>query len=97
MHSSGSPGAPLTLNRFFMELHNLQQRGEIQFKEETQPEGPAHDRTWRCFITINFIRLPYSQEPLGQTFWHSADQKQAARDEAARQVLKNIGFNDTVH
>ncbi|KAG8927060.1 hypothetical protein FRC01_008060 [Tulasnella sp. 417] len=80
-----------------MELHNPQQRGEIQFKEETEPDGPAHAHTWRCFITINFIRPPYSQDPVGQTFWYNADQKQFARDEAARQVLKNIGFSGAVH
>ncbi|KAG8922339.1 hypothetical protein FRC01_014166 [Tulasnella sp. 417] len=96
-HLSGSPGAPLTLNRYFMELHNLQQRGEIKYTEDTQSAGPANARTWSCFITVDSVGLAYNRGSIQETFWHNADQKQAARDGAAKQVLLNIGFNGAVH
>ncbi|KIO32173.1 hypothetical protein M407DRAFT_18977 [Tulasnella calospora MUT 4182] len=97
MHLSGAAGSPLTLNRYYMELHNLKQRGDIEFVEETSKDGPANAPTWRCFITIVSVRPTYSQEHVGEPFWHNADQKQVARDGAAEQVLRNIGFNGVVH
>ncbi|KAG9046847.1 hypothetical protein FS837_003555 [Tulasnella sp. UAMH 9824] len=86
-----------TLNRYFMELHNLQQRGEVKFTEDTKQEGPTNPRPWTCYITIDYLNPKFKQEVLKQTFWLTSEQKQAARDGAARLVLLNIGYNGLVH
>ncbi|KIO25123.1 hypothetical protein M407DRAFT_25556 [Tulasnella calospora MUT 4182] len=94
MHLSGNA---LTLNRYHMELHNLGQRGDIKYTEDIQRDGPANAPTWRCYITVVSVLPSYDGDSIGQTFWHSADQKQVARDIAAQQVLQNIGFKGVVH
>lgn len=86
-----------TLNRYFMELHNLKQRGEVDYTEDNQSVGPANARSWTCFITIVSLDPKFKQEAEKQTFWLSAEQKQAARDGAAKLVLLNIGYNGPVH
>ncbi|KAG8895123.1 hypothetical protein FRC00_007949 [Tulasnella sp. 408] len=90
-------GDQLTLNRYFMELHNLQQRGEVKYTEDIQQVGPANARLWTCFITIVSAGPKFKQEATGQTFWLGAEQKQAARDGAARLVLLNIGYKGPIH
>ncbi|KAG8952346.1 hypothetical protein FRC04_004774 [Tulasnella sp. 424] len=100
--SSGSPvsATPLTLNtlnRYFMELHNMQQRGEIAYKEDITRQGTANAPTWSCYITIESLHPTYNQAKVGETYWDNADKKQAARDLAARLVLQNINFGGIVH
>lgn len=80
-----------------MELHNLQQRGEIVYNEDVSREGPANNPSWTCWITIVSILPAHKQDPIGQTFWGHGDKKQVARDNAARLVLRNIGFEGIVH
>ncbi|KAG8913041.1 hypothetical protein FRC00_003198 [Tulasnella sp. 408] len=88
-------GDQLTLNRYFMELHNLKQRGEVEYKEDIV--GPPDARSWTCYFTIVSLHPKFKQEAITQTFWVSAEQKQAARDGAARLILLNIGYNGPVH
>lgn len=49
---------------YFMELHNMQQRGEIAYKEDITRQGTANAPTWSCYITSELQSAFFLSDPL---------------------------------
>ncbi|KIO27780.1 hypothetical protein M407DRAFT_22955 [Tulasnella calospora MUT 4182] len=80
--------------RFFMTMHNMQQKQIIMYREEQHERGPSNAPEWEIWIHVSAVNTTLGYNNIAnQSFWQRASQKQQARDLVARQVLLALGVN----
>ncbi|KIO32121.1 hypothetical protein M407DRAFT_18932 [Tulasnella calospora MUT 4182] len=79
------------------DLHNLQQRNFIVYREELSSTGPQHDLVWQYWAYVQSVNPPFKVDlvPEGATevtFWYEAKSRQEAKKQVARNVLYAIQY-----
>ncbi|KIO32137.1 hypothetical protein M407DRAFT_18950 [Tulasnella calospora MUT 4182] len=80
--------------RFYMTMHNMQQKQIIIYREEAHERGPRDAPEWEVWIHVSAVNTTLGYRNIAnQSFWQRASKKSQAKEMVARQVLLALGLN----
>ncbi|KAG9049849.1 hypothetical protein FS837_008899 [Tulasnella sp. UAMH 9824] len=78
---------------YFLTLHNLMQSGDIEMTTECIESMGSHPQSWACYIHITQINNLIYRNVGPYTFIGAGPGRREAKDDAARNALRGLGFN----
>ncbi|KIO32140.1 hypothetical protein M407DRAFT_18951 [Tulasnella calospora MUT 4182] len=89
--------ATMTGKRYWLTLHNLQQKGVISYTEERKEIWRGENVEWQFLIHITSLDLPSfpgSENLVGQSYWEYGARVKDAKELVARNILLSLKVDE---